>query len=86
MMPFSQPGPIYANGELMINDQLKLEDFQNSITVVLAMEYIQTACPQLDERAFEHLIEKHGDAIVAHMVSAGIAAVVQIVKGSGNVA
>ena len=86
MTPFSQPGQIYDEGEPRINDELKLEDFRNSITVVLAMEYIQTACPQLDQRAFEHLIETHGDAIAAHMVSAGIAAVVQIVKGSGNVA
>jgi hypothetical protein len=70
----------------MINGELNLEDFRNSITVVLAMEYIQWACPQLDQRAFENLIERHGDAIAAHMVSAGIAAVVQIVKGSNNAA
>jgi hypothetical protein len=86
MMPFSQPGQIYDDGEPMIDDELKLEDFRNSITVVLAMEYIQTVYPQLDQRAFEDLIDKHGNAIAAHMVSAGIAAVVQIVKGSENAA
>jgi hypothetical protein len=60
------------------------EDVCAGLMVTLYLDLIRPLCPQHDDRTLRELMQRHAEAIAAHMVSAGVTAAVQLFNGKGG--
>jgi hypothetical protein len=58
------------------------EETVEGLQVAFDVEFIRHYFPQYDERTLRILLERHAAPIAAQMVSAGLAAAMQIFNGS----